>query len=415
MRDGGRLAAAIEVLEDFVARRVPLKVTLADWGRGARYAGSKDRAFVSGLCLDALRWWESYGGPVSARLPVRHALRGWGWTEERIGLAFAEAPHGPGALTGAEAAHEPTAGFDAPDWLQGAFARLPEGTLEGLCARAPVDLRVNTLRGTTERALKATRTIGAQPAPIAADALRIPAPPAADRAPAVTVIPAYGRGLVEVQDEGSQIAALCAGDVAGAQVLDLCAGGGGKTLALAAMMGNTGQLYAYDADPRRLAPIHERLRRAGVRNVQVRSPADGGSTDDLEGRMDVVVIDAPCTGTGTWRRRPDTKWRLTEAQLAARQAEQDAVLAAGARLVRPGGIVLYVTCSVLREENEDRVAALTAPGFEVESAVQAIDSARLTEGGRRALPAWEETGVLRLDPARAGTDGFTITRLRRSG
>ena len=414
MRDGGRLAAAIAVLDDFSARRVPLKVALADWGRGARYAGSKDRAFVSGLCLDALRRWASRGG--AARPAVRLTLMDWGWDEARIAAAFADEPHGPDALTEEERAAAPQDAFDAPDWLRGPFARLPEGTLDGLCQRAPVDLRVNTLKGDQAQALKATGSIGTRPAPLAVDGLRIPAPPPADRAPAVTIIPAYGRGLVEVQDEGSQIAALCAGDVSGAQVLDLCAGGGGKTLALAALMANTGQLYAYDADPRRLAPIHERLRRAGVRNVQVRSPADGGNTDDLEGKMDIVVIDAPCTGVGTWRRRPDAKWRLTEAQLAERQAEQDGLLADGARLVRPGGVVLYVTCSPLYEENEDRVAAFLegAEDFSVESAAAAIPPGALTEAGAEKLPTLEEAGVLRLDPARSGTDGFTVTRLRRA-
>ena len=414
MRDGGRLAAAITVLDDFWSRRVPLKVALADWGRGARYAGSKDRAFVSGLCLDALRRWESRGG--TPRAATLLTLRDWGWEEARIADAFAEAPHGPGALTDEERAAAPRDAFDAPDWLSGAFGRLPPGTLDGLCERAPIDLRVNTLKGGQDQALKATRAVGTRPAPLVADGLRIPAPPAADRAPAVTIIPAYGRGLVEVQDEGSQIAALCAGDVQGAQVLDLCAGGGGKTLALAAMMGNTGQLYAYDSDPRRLAPIHERLRRAGVRNAQVRSPADGGGTADLDGKMDVVVIDAPCTGVGTWRRRPDAKWRLTEAQLDQRMAEQDGLLADGARLVRPGGVVLYVTCSPLYEENEDRVAAFLKAhdGFAVESAAGAISPGALTAAGAASLPRLEEDGVLRLDPARSGTDGFTVTRLRRA-
>ena len=413
MRDAGRIAAAITVLNDFWSRRVPLKVALADWGRGARYAGSKDRAFVSGLCLDALRRWASRGG--AARPVTLLTLRDWGWPEDRIEAAFAEEPHGPGALTDEERAVVADPAFDAPGWLRPAFARLPAGTLDGLCARAPIDLRVNTLKGTREQALKATSMIGTRPAPLAADGLRVPAPPAADRAPAVTIIPAYGRGLVEVQDEGSQIAALCAGDVQGRQVLDLCAGGGGKTLALAAMMANTGQLYAYDSDPRRLAPIHERLRRAGVRNVQVRSPADGGGVDDLDGKMDVVVIDAPCTGVGTWRRRPDAKWRVTEAQLAERISEQDGLLGRGARLVRPGGVVIYVTCSPLREENEDRVAAFLgmAEGFGVEDAAAAIPPGALTEAGAARLAGLGEGGVLRLDPARSGTDGFTVTRLRR--
>src|SRR6185437_15572544 len=139
----------------------------------------------------------------------------------------------------------------------------------------------------------------------------------------------------------------CAGEVARKQVLDLCAGGGGKTLALAAAMGSTGQIYAYDADARRLADTVRRADRAGVRNLQVRSPAAGEPLKGLEGRMDVVFIDAPCSGTGAWRRHPDTKWRLTPAALARRIAEQDAVLDLGAAFVKPGGRIVYVTCSVL--------------------------------------------------------------------
>ena len=227
MRDGGRIAAAIQVLDDFAARRVPLRVALADWQRGARYAGAKDRAFVSGLCLDALRRWRSFGGEESARQAVALVLRElWSWEADRIAGAFGEAPHGPGALTADERATVPTDVPDAPDWLVPMLARTGDAATEiaSLSARAPVDLRVNTLRGAPDKALRATETIGAVPAPIVATALRIPAPPAAERAPVVTVIPAYGKGLVEVQDEGSQIAALACGDVRGLQVLDLCAG-----------------------------------------------------------------------------------------------------------------------------------------------------------------------------------------------
>jgi 16S rRNA (cytosine967-C5)-methyltransferase len=418
MRDGGRIAAALDVLETFWARRVPLKVALADWGRGARYAGSKDRAFVSGLCLDALRRWKSFGGQESPRAALVLTLRVlWGWDEARIAAAFAEAPHGPGALTDEERAARPADERDMPDWLAPLFERLGDGNAElaALCARAPVDLRVNTLKATAEQAARATDKIGAAPAPLVRSALRIAPPPAAERAPAVTIIPAYGKGWVEVQDEGSQIAALCSGDIAGAQVLDLCAGGGGKTLALSAMMGNTGQVFAFDADPRRLAPIHERLRRAGVRNAQVRSPAAGERLEDLTGRMDLVLIDAPCSGTGTWRRRPDAKWRLTQAQLSERMAEQDAVLDEAARMAAPGGTLLYITCSVLAEENEDRVSAFLSRNkdFAAEDAGAAIPPEALTDAGRARLPELAADGVLRLSPARSATDGFTVARLRR--
>src|SRR6185503_16786553 len=176
------------------------------------------------------------------------------------------------------------------------------------------------------------------------------------KSPAVHAEPAYLKGLVEIQDEGSQLAALLAGAKPGEQVVDLCAGGGGKTLALAALMENKGQLYATDSDKRRLAPIHARLDRAGARNVQVRTPKSVGSElSGLEGRADLVLIDAPCTGIGAWRRNPDAKWRVRPGALEVRLKEQAAALARAAPLVKPGGRITYVTCSVLDEENGAQV------------------------------------------------------------
>ena len=161
-----------------------------------------------------------------------------------------------------------------------------------------------------------------------------------------------------MQDEGSQLAALLSGAKPGWQVLDLCAGGGGKALALAAMMENQGQIFATDADLHRLAPIHERLNRAGARNVQVLTPRRGvDELKPLEQHCDLVFVDAPCTGTGAWRRNPDSKWRLRPNAVDLRKREQDEVLGKAAHAVKPGGRLHYVTCSLLREENEDRVAA----------------------------------------------------------
>jgi 16S rRNA (cytosine967-C5)-methyltransferase len=226
------------------------------------------------------------------------------------------------------------------------------------------------------------------------------------RSGAVEAIPQFSKGWFEVQDLGSQIAAAAAGEVKGRQVLDLCAGGGGKTLALAAAMGNTGQIYAYDADARRLTDTIRRGERAGVRNLQVRSPVNPEPLKGLEGRMDVVFLDAPCTGTGSWRRHPDTKWRLTPEALARRQAEQDQVLDDGAGFVKPGGRLVYVTCSVLPEENEDRVAAFRErhPAFAVRPA--AADP--------NLTPYLTGEGYLRLSPRTSNTDGFFVAVLERS-
>ena len=268
-----------------------------------------------------------------------------------------------------------------------------------------MDLRVNTLKTDPPRALKALASFDPVVPGLAPDAVRIPAPDAAARSGAVEAIPQFGKGWFEVQDLGSQVAALAAGEVKGAQVLDLCAGGGGKTLALAAAMANTGQIYAYDSDARRLADTVRRGDRAGVRSLQVRTPLNPDPLKGLEGRMDVVFIDAPCTGTGSWRRHPDTKWRLTPAALAKRQADQDAVLDDGAAFVKPGGRIVYVTCSVLSEEDEDRVEAFLArtPAF----------ARRPATADPALTPFLTPAGDLRLTPRLSKTDGFYVAVLEK--
>ena len=235
------------------------------------------------------------------------------------------------------------------------------------------------------------------------------------RGPALAAETAYVKGLVEPQDEASQLAALLCAAAPGEQALDLCAGGGGKALALAAQMHNRGQLYAYDSDGRRLMPIHERLERAGARNIQVRAPR--GQTDvlaDLEGRCDLVMIDAPCTGTGAWRRHPDAKWRRAPGALELRQKEQGALLEQAVRFMKPGGRIAYVTCSLLREENEAQVAAFLSahPDFAAQSAAEMAEKAGLPDLARFASP---HGPGMRLSPATSGTDGFYVALLQRSG
>jgi 16S rRNA (cytosine967-C5)-methyltransferase len=222
------------------------------------------------------------------------------------------------------------------------------------------------------------------------------------------------KGLVETQDEGSQLAALLCGAAPGDQILDLCAGGGGKTLALAAMMENRGQIYATDREARRLAGIHPRLEKAATRNIQVRTPRRGADVlADLEGRCDLVLIDAPCTGTGTWRRNPDAKWRVRPGALEQRMKEQEEILETARRFVNHTGRIIYVTCSLLREENEDRIAAF----LEKNADFAAVPPAELTQAAgllELARFASRLGPGLRLSPLASGTDGFFVAGLRRA-
>jgi 16S rRNA (cytosine967-C5)-methyltransferase len=444
------VSAAIQILEDFERRRVPLKTAIADWARNARFAGAKDRAWISGLCLDVLRRRSSLSLCMENDTPRAQVLCAlkllWRKSLDEIRELASEEPHGPGVLTDVEAAHlsrdiddfgkefVPESGsqfrsnppfwkqFDYPEWLHDsivrAFGRNLGQEMSAFAARADIDLRINTLQASPEKALGALKTFAADQQPFVKTAARIPAPDAADRAPPVTIIPAFNKGWVEIQDLGSQVAALAAGNVKNAQVLDFCAGGGGKTLALAALMENKGQLYAYDSDARRLQPLYERARRAGVRNLQIVNPlTDKAALGALSGKMDVVFIDAPCTGSGTWRRHPDTKWRLTEDQLARRMYEQDVVLREAAPFAKPGGRIVYVTCSFLLEENEDRLSNfISANGdFEPISAIDEIAATGLlTDQGRTAIGHCETSdGALRLTPARFTADGFFVAVLQR--
>jgi 16S rRNA (cytosine967-C5)-methyltransferase len=200
----------------------------------------------------------------------------------------------------------------------------------------------------------------------------------------------------------------------GEQVVDLCAGGGGKTLELAAMMGNHGQIYATDSDNRRLAPIHDRLARAGVRNVQVRTPRGGSdAVSDLNGKIDCVLVDAPCTGIGTWRRNPDAKWRLRPGSLEVRRKEQATVLDRAAALVKNGGRIVYITCSILPEENDDALAAFMErhEGFLPMRAMDMLAPAGLESLQKIVRPT---TYGLQLTPLKTGTDGFFFSVLTKA-
>jgi 16S rRNA (cytosine967-C5)-methyltransferase len=429
MQPGARLQAAIDVLSEIGVRGRAASVVLADWGRAHRFAGAGDRTFIGNLVYDSLRRKQSLSYAMQNEAPRAIALaalhRSWGLSLQEIAALCSGAGFSPEPLTPEEekglgvadlSAAPPWVQGDYPEWLHASFSAafgedaIREG--QALAERAPADLRVNTLKATRDKVLKALARHGAVETPYSPLGVRLPPREGGARSPNVEADPAHGRGWFEVQDEGSQIAALLSGAGPRMQVADICAGAGGKTLAMAAQMHNTGQIYAYDADAIRFRPIFERLKRAGARNVQTLPPGEDSALDALEGRMDVVLIDAPCTGTGVWRRRPDAKWRLTPAQLAERVTEQGALLSRAAALVKPGGTLTYVTCSLLPEENDRQIEAFleSNPGFAPLDLTQRA-AAALSRPIPNSLPPGRP-GLL-LTPARHETDGFYIALLSR--
>lgn len=426
MRLGGRLAAAIDVLDDIERRHRPAADALRDWGLSHRFAGAGDRAAIGNIVYDALRRRRSAGWLLGADTPralgFGALLLEWNQTPQSLnemleGDRFAPEPLAAdelGAIAAQGAIAAPAAvRADCPDWcaplLEESFGEdwVAEGA--ALAARPPLDLRVNTLKADRAKVLAELAETHAVTAALAPNGIRIPPIDGSGRHPNVQAEPAFQKGWFEVQDEGSQIVAELAGAEPGMQVLDFCAGAGGKTLALSAMMENRGQIFAHDAEKARLAPIFDRMRRSENRNVQVVSKA--ADLAGLAGQMDIVLVDAPCTGAGTWRRRPDAKWRLTERQLETRIAEQAAILATARDFVKPGGRLVYITCSVFAAENDAQIAAFAAENTDF----AAVEHKALWQGrfpGKEGAARIRPEGIT-LSPARSGTDGFFFAALQR--
>jgi 16S rRNA (cytosine967-C5)-methyltransferase len=432
MIPAARLSAAIDVIATIDAQRVPAAQALKDWGTSHRFAGSGDRAAIAGLVWDVLRRrassaWIMDGDTPRARvlgmLRLERGLDVGGIEKLCDGSRFSPAPLSEAersalASRSLAGAPPPVAG-DYPEWLDPYLKqvfgddRVAEAT--AMASRAPLDLRVNTLKAKREKVLASLSHLGAVPTPWSPLGLRIVL--AADaRNVGVHAEEAFIKGFVEVQDEGSQLAALFSAAKPGEQVIDLCACAGGKTLALAAMMQGKGRLIATDNDKRQLAPIHERLSRAGVHNAQVRTPR--GSDDplaDIRASADLVLIDAPCSGTGTWRRNPDAKWRMRPGALEIRIKDQVEVLDRAAAMVKPGGRVAYITCAVLPPENSEQVRAFVARHAEFSVVPPPETAAALWDKADDFAKAALETpeGWL-MTPRRTGTDGFFVSILRRA-
>ena len=391
MTPQARVQAAIEVLDAVIAeaRRggAPADRVIAEWFRPRRFAGSKDRRAVRELVYRAIR--------ACGEVPQdgRAAMLRVAATDEGLAALFDGSRHAPAAIAADEVAAP--AGI-APAWLEQALVEsgIAGGEAAALLDRAALDLRVN--------ALKADRATLELPVPgeptIAPHGLRLPP------GTPVEQWQAYQDGLIEVQDAGSQLACLAVGAAPGETVIDLCAGAGGKTLALAAAMGGSGRLVACDVDRARLSRLEPRAARAGIAHVETVLMNPNREPEALARYLcaaDAVLVDAPCSGTGTWRRNPEARWRLTPRELERVTALQSRLLDVAADLVRPGGRLVFVTCSVLDAEGAAQAEGFLArhPGWQAQSLELGAGQAR-GEG-------------LRLTPGRDGTDGFFIARFAR--
>jgi 16S rRNA (cytosine967-C5)-methyltransferase len=386
-----RLQAAIELAGEIIAAArtsgAAADTLIARYFKTRRYAGSGDRRAVRDLVFAAVR--RAGERPASGRA----ALLGLAADRPELLALFDGSPHGPAAPGEDEAGAE--AGI-APAWLIERFdPAIAADELPALLGRAPLDLRVNRLKGRREAALALFPE--AAPTRWSPVGLRLP------EALQVEQHPAWRSGLVEIQDEGSQLIGLACLAAPGMTILDLCAGAGGKTLALAADLGGQGRIIACDTDRGRLSRLPQRAARAGAGAIETRlldPDREAEALADLAGLADLVLIDAPCSGTGTWRRNPETRWRITPERLDRLTALQARLLDIGVSLMKPGGIIVYAVCSLLASEGRDQAAALTA-----RSAL--VPETPPIKAGRPA-----GSGLL-LSPAQDETDGFFVARWRR--
>jgi len=419
---GARLAAAIEVLTEIFGRSPAADRVLVGWGRAHRFAGSKDRAAIAERTYTVLRRRNECAYRMDDETP-RGLVIGSLAVVDKLPLDAIEAllqdgAHAPGALTASERAaleralpapSEPWVRLNYPQWLHdelaAAFGARLEAEIAALNGRAPLDLRVNALRAKRDDVLAELQRDGieAQPCRFAPMGLRV----ASGSDAKITALEAYATGRVEIQDEASRIAVLLAGATPGMTVIDLAAGGGGKSLALAATMQNKGRIIACDIDPARMAPVPVRAARAGATIIEC--AGDPYALPRPGAGADVVFVDAPCSGSGTWRRNPEAKWTLTPAKLDTYRVAQAQLLDRAASLCANGGRIIYATCSVLPSEGAQQIDA-----FLVRHAGWAI---------KRASDAWTTmtsnappTGLAKfgtLTPAQDGTDGFFVALLGR--
>lgn len=420
MTPSARIQAAIEILDGLAKTAQPADRYLRDWFGARRYAGSKDRAGVSEHVFDVLRRraYFSWRMGEGARASMLASLLQIGKSPAEIETLFSGAPYAPASLTDEERARlsaepkeepPPHVHGEYPEWLEEQLTRefgpdLPQ-EMSAMLSRAPVDLRVNPLRATREAILEGLRSLEVQchATPYSPYGIRVPS---AKGLAALRHTQFFETGAFEIQDEGSQIASILCGAKPGSNVLDLAAGAGGKSLALASIMQNRGDILAYDIDETRLKELRPRARRAGADIIRVTNKK--GGPDWGKGKFEIVLADAPCSGSGTWRRSPEQKWRLTPERLAELRRIQGDMLSEAARHVGEGGRLIYVTCSVLPSENEDIVAAFLThhPDFAI---LPAVDVWR-AETGQEPPPGMGQ--FFRASPLKCATDGFFVCIMR---
>ncbi|WP_336278907.1 RsmB/NOP family class I SAM-dependent RNA methyltransferase [Bartonella sp. CB175] len=426
MRLGGRLQAAIDVLKEIETRHRPAGEALKDWGLSHRFAGASDRAAIGTIIYDVLRrryslQWRMDSDDVRD-IAFGALLDAGKMTIEQIDSELEGDRFSPQLLeVKKRQSWQKRQLIDAPDYIRGDIPQWCKAHLfplfadnwvveaAALATRPSLDLRVNSLKATPEKVIKKLAKVDVQSLSWFPQALRIAPIEMFGRHPNVQVESAFREGQFEVQDLGSQIVAHLIEAKAGMQVLDYCAGAGGKTLALAANMNNQGKIYAYDVDKRRLTPIFNRLRRAGVHNVQSREKIE--ELKPLVGQMDIVLLDAPCSGTGTWRRHPDAKWRLTLEQVKRRQREQHGILNMVLDYLKLSGRLVYITCSLFADENEEQISCF----LEQHSNFYPINMRKLWQKHfslSTVQPIFSNYG-LTLSPATTKTDGFFLSILQQ--
>ena len=410
------LEEAITALRAVLPLDAPADVVLSRYFRENPMLGNKDRAFIAELVFGVLRRKRSLETATGKGTPRQLALA---WLVRVQGMNMRQLePHlrGPELdmvpqIKALDLAAQPLAvQWDVPDWLAERWlavygAEAATRLAQALLRPAPLDLRVNTLLAKRDEMLAVLNAAGitATATPYSPIGIRL-----ADK-PVLAKYKPFLEGKIEIQDEGSQLLGYLVAPRRGEMVVDFCAGAGGKTLLLGALMHSSGRLYAFDVSEKRLAKLKPRLKRSGLSNITPQLIASENDTriKRLAGKIDRVLVDAPCSGMGTLRRNPDLKWRQSPDSVAELSAKQTAILAAASRLVKPGGRLVYATCSLLPEENEQVVEAFIAahPRFMLKNAAEILQQQHI---------ALDTGHYLRLNPAEHGTDGFFAAVLEAS-